>query len=227
MPLIIDPNDPKNWTGSISFFNVREMLKRRTARQALTDSWNWLRSKIFNIEKEMNGAVPPTQAFLPRTQQGLLASPDRYRNNVNRRKEGLLIGRMYFFVYDPKHKKTLPYYDTFPLVFPIKYYKDGFLGINLHYLDIRNRSILFGKLMEVATNQRYNDRTRLRISYQILQTMGDLYKPCLKRYLMDHVRSRFIFIHPSEWEQALFLPVENFEKAPISQVWRDSRREIQ
>ena len=31
-----------------------------------------------------------------------------------------IIGSMYSFYYDPKHKKTLPYYDRFPLVFPFK-----------------------------------------------------------------------------------------------------------
>ena len=40
------------------------------------------------------------------------------------------------FVYDPKYKKTLPYYDTFPLVLPLERYSDGFLGLNFHYLPI-------------------------------------------------------------------------------------------
>ena len=44
------------------------------------------------------------------------------------------IGKMYMFLYDPKHKDTLPYYDSFPLIFPIEFYGDSFLGINLHYL---------------------------------------------------------------------------------------------
>ena len=30
------------------------------------------------------------------------------------------IGRLNMFFYDPKYKKTLPYYDTFPLVLPIE-----------------------------------------------------------------------------------------------------------
>ena len=41
-------------------------------------------------------------------------------------------GKMNMFFYDPKHKKKLPYYDTFPLVLPIERYNDGFLGINFH-----------------------------------------------------------------------------------------------
>ena len=30
------------------------------------------------------------------------------------------LGRLNMFFYDPKYKKTLPYYDTFPLVLPIE-----------------------------------------------------------------------------------------------------------
>ena len=51
----------------------------------------------------------------------------------------VLIGKMYHFFYDPKHKKTLPYYDRFPLIFPFKSVRGGFLGINLHYLPLRLR----------------------------------------------------------------------------------------
>jgi hypothetical protein len=220
--------DP-NWTGSIPFMNIRQMLKNRSPKQAMADSWKWFMNKIRGLSQpEMRNPEqnPTGRPFLPRTKEGLLASPDRFKENIVRRERGLLIGRMYFFAYDPKWKDKLPYYDTFPLVFPIRYYKDGFLGINMHYLDIRNRSALFGRLLELATNKRFNDRTRLRISYSILQQMGNLHEPCLKRYLLSHVRSAFIFVHPSEWEQALFLPVESFEKAPNFVVWRESRKKL-
>ena len=39
-------------------------------------------------------------------------------------------GKLNMFFYDPKFKKKLPYYDTFPLVLPLETYSDGFLGIN-------------------------------------------------------------------------------------------------
>ena len=41
-------------------------------------------------------------------------------------------GRLYFFLYDPKTKDELPYYDRFPLVLVLEKYDDGFLGLNLH-----------------------------------------------------------------------------------------------
>ena len=55
-------------------------------------------------------------------------------------------GRLNMFFYDPKFKKTLPYYDTFPLVLPLESFRGGFLGINLHYLPIPLRVRLLDKL---------------------------------------------------------------------------------
>ena len=56
------------------------------------------------------------------------------------------LGRMYFFVYNPKHKATLPYYDMFPLVLPVERYSNGFLGINFHYLAPKDRAFLLDEI---------------------------------------------------------------------------------
>ena len=37
------------------------------------------------------------------------------------------IGKMYLYIYDPKYKNTLPFYDALPLVIPIEFYGNGFL----------------------------------------------------------------------------------------------------
>lgn len=36
-------------------------------------------------------------------------------------------GQMYMFYYDPKHKKTLPYYDRFPLIIMVGPAEGGFM----------------------------------------------------------------------------------------------------
>ena len=54
-----------------------------------------------------------------------------------------LSGRMFHFLYDPKGKKTLPYYDRFPLIFMVEKAKGGFYGLNLHYLPHKERAIFF------------------------------------------------------------------------------------
>jgi len=139
-----------------------------------------------------------------------------------------LVGSMYHFRYDPKHKLTLPYYDKFPLIFMIGPAKDGFYGINLHYLPPRLRARLMDALYSVTNNKKFDDSTKLRISYQILKGSAKYkwFKPTFKHYLTKHVRSQFVGIMPAEWDIALFLPTARFEKANRQKVYSDSARII-
>lgn len=139
-----------------------------------------------------------------------------------------LPGRMFMYFYDPKHKKTLPYYDRFPLIFMVEKAKGGFYGLNLHYLPHKHRAIFFDKLTDYATNTKYDLTTRLKLSYNLLKGTSKLkaFSPCFKHYLSEHVRSRMIEVPASEWETVLFMPSENFKKKNKNQVWSDSRKLI-
>jgi hypothetical protein len=83
-------------------------------------------------------------------------------------------------------------------------------------------------LYAAATTQQLDETTRLKISYNILQqaTKYRFFKPCIKRYLVSHVKSRFFYIEPTEWEMALFLPIDRFVGANKSRIYRDSRGRI-
>jgi hypothetical protein len=134
-------------------------------------------------------------------------------------------GNMYFFKYDPKNKDRLPYYDTFPLVIPIERYKDGFLGINLHYLYPKDRAILMDQLSAFVNNDKLDESTRMIVNYN---KVGDSKKfkrakPCIKRYLDSKMGSAMILVNADDWGTALFLPVERFQKAHKSKVWRESK----
>ena len=137
-------------------------------------------------------------------------------------------GRMYLVFYDPKHKKTLPYYDTFPLIIPIERYKDGILGLNLHYLPPILRAKILDALYDTLNNDRFDEKTKMAVSYDIVRSASNLKEaaPCVKRYLGKHFRSRFIRIPSEQWTMATFLPVETFQKATRQQVWSDSKRTI-
>jgi len=139
-----------------------------------------------------------------------------------------LVGHMYMFNYDAKHKETLPYYDRFPLIFPFKTVKGGFLGINMHYLPLQYRAILMDSLYDITTNERYDETTRLKLNYQVLERASRFryFKPCVKHYLTGQLRSRFLYVYPSEWDIALFLPLERFQGASKTKVWADSRKAI-
>lgn len=143
-------------------------------------------------------------------------------------KKSMDIGHMYLYEYDAKHKDTLPYWDRFPLVFPIGPAKGGFLGINLHYLPYKYRAILMDALYDLSTSKRYDQKVRLKITYDVLKSASKFryFKPTVKHYLHDHMSSRFYYIHPSEWDIALFLPLSQFQKAHATTVWKDSRRII-
>ena len=138
------------------------------------------------------------------------------------------LGGMYFFFYDPKTKAKLPYYDRFPLIFKVGQSRGSFDGINMHYLPYRLRARLMDALYETSNNKRYDESTRLKLNYNVLKaaTKYKEFKPTYKKYLTSQVRSRFIEINASEWDIALFLPVERFEKASKNTVWRDSRNAI-
>jgi hypothetical protein len=150
------------------------------------------------------------------------------RTDEARKVSSMEFGYMYAFKYDPKTKNDLPYYDTFPLVFPVRMDSDGFLGINFHYLPPVLRAKLMNALYSTLTNKKYDDTTKVKISYSILQSASKYryFKPMLKKYLRSHVRSQFLEVQVNEWDIAIFLPTESFRKADTGRVWEESRKQI-
>lgn len=151
------------------------------------------------------------------------------RQDKDRRQDSrFIMGNMYLFAYDPKHKDTLPYYDRFPLIFPINKAKGGFLGINMHYLPPILRAKLMDQLYTISSNTRYDDTTRLRLSYEKLNGAAKFreFKPTVKHYLNSQLRTKPAYINPSEWDVALFLPTQKFVGATANKVYADSRKII-
>lgn len=139
------------------------------------------------------------------------------------------IGGMYLFSYDPKLKNTLPYYDRFPLVFPIGTNQaDGFYGLNMHYLPPILRAKLMDELYKYVSNNKLDETTKLQISYKLLKKISSLrfFRPCLKKYLFSHLRSKFFYIEPKEWDMALFLPLDRFIKTTRAAVYKHSKESI-
>ena len=115
---------------------------------------------------------------------------------------------MNLFAYDPKFKQTLPYYDRFPLIFPIDFAKGGFYGINFHYLQPGARVNFLRQLSRFASDKNYDKKTR----YNIGELSGRYYKKTIKHYLYSQVRSSFLNITADEMAIAIFLPVARFKK---------------
>ena len=134
-------------------------------------------------------------------------------------------GRLNMFIYDPKLKKTLPYYDTFPLVLPLERYPDGFLGINMHYLPIPLRIRLLDRLVDFSNDTDFDEKTRLILDYQKVKRIK-LVKPTIHKYLAGQIKSQFRRIDADEFMIATLLPVQRFKKATANTVWRESRSMI-
>ena len=122
------------------------------------------------------------------------------------------IGKMFLFQYFPKYIDTLPYHDRLPMIFPIDVINNGIMGINLHYLPLMPRAALMDALYTLSSDNNYDEKTRLRISYDVLKAASkfSMFKPCVKKYLFNQVQSPFYEVSSFEWDIALFLPVEMF-----------------
>ena len=134
-------------------------------------------------------------------------------------------GRLNMFIYDPKFKKILPYYDTFPLVLPLERYSDGFLGINMHYLPIPLRIKLLDRLVDFSNDTNFDAGTALIVEYQKVKKIR-LVKPTIHKYLAGQVKSQFRRIDADEFMIATLLPVQRFKKASANDVWGKSREMI-
>ena len=175
----------------------------------------WFRSIVERARAILAREVVPQYLKIDAAQKGTLTGR-------------LIPGRLYFFMYMPKHKGTLPYYDTFPLVLPIQKESNGFLGINFHYLYMKDRAILFDEIKVFANDRTLGPMTKIKLTYDMLRgfTRFKRAKPCLKRYLTTYMKSQFIPVGTDEWAPALFLPVEKFRKRNKQAVWSESRKII-
>lgn len=139
------------------------------------------------------------------------------------------LGKMYMFIYDPKTKKELPYYDRFPLIIMTDVPKtgNGFFGLNLHYLSPAKRAIFFQTITDLfKSGSTLDENTSIRLKYSALSNQKRLraFRPTFKRYLTNHIKSKIVEIPSQYWEVALFLPTHEFKKASSSKVWADSNK---
>ena len=192
--------------------NIFQRLELQAFRAGITprtkESREWFRKKIKNLRSINRDALMKEDPLKQTGQE--------------------IVGGMYMFFYDPKHKDTLPYYDTFPLVIVVGPAEGGFYGLNLHYLPPILRAKMLDALMDITSNNKFNDSTRFKMSYELLVKSSKLkyFQPCFKHYLNEHVQSKFSMVPAPEWEIATFLPTADFRKANSKKVYYDSKKMI-
>ena len=139
-----------------------------------------------------------------------------------KKKAKLAPGKMYTFGYDAKLKAILPYWDKFPLIIVLDAYKDGFMGLNFHYLSPIDRMKFLNKIMKFATQKgEVEDMTakaRFNMSWDAVKQIPNADK-MIHKYLYGHVRTSLLEAPPNEWENAIFLPYQRFVGASAKSVW--------
>jgi hypothetical protein len=186
---------------------LKDAIKTNQVTARAKAAGDWFRSIVNRTKGKFSSETP--EKILQRSESMVSTS---------------VLGKMYFYSYDPKWKNDLPWYDTFPLVFPIEKYNNGFLGLNFHYLAPKDRAILMDQLKMFANNKKYDETTKLKLTYNMLKGFTKIKraKPTVHRYLTSKVKSKYVLVNADEWEVALFLPVERFRKASKKKVWAHS-----
>ena len=226
-------------------------VESRLTQAVLKEAKKFLHEEPSNQGKDMPVGmpfrVPPPRWYEEKIKEFTAPSRETLirQGDMRTKNQGPFFGEMNMFFYDAKFKKTLPYWDRFPLVIPLYDWsfdynpRKEFMGINFHYLSIPLRIALLNELVELyITNteiewggETFNDKTRLVIknfSKMILKTPQAI--PCVKHYLNPYIRTNIRRIKASEFIIALLLPVEDFQSyklgsggdIPSQKVWRDS-----
>jgi hypothetical protein len=70
--------------------------------------------------------------------------------------------------------------------------------------------------------------TRIKYSWSLIAGVSKfkLAEPCIKHYLLPHVKTAFKKIDSNDWATAMLLPVERFSKSTKENVWKDSQARI-
>jgi len=192
--------------------NLFAKLEREAFRAGITprtkESRSWFLGQINNMKNISRSSLVKDNSLLPG--------------------ETELIGSMNMFFYDPKTKETLPFYDRFPLVIIVGPAKGGFYGLNLHYLPMNLRAKLLDGLLDNLTNKKYDETTRFRLNYGMLQRTAKLkfFKPCFKHYLNEQIKGKISRVASPEWEIATFLPTASFKKSGRDNIYKISRSSI-
>lgn len=190
-----------------SLFDTLQANAFRAGITARTrESRKWFEKNVQNLKMPSRTALLKDDALDPVTRQ--------------------IQGNMYMYFYDPKHKKTLPYYDRFPLTIMVEPAKGGFYGLNLHYLRPDIRAKFLDELMNLVPGKVNNTKRITKMKYDLLQSTRKYreFRPCFKHYLTSQIASKMVRVPMTEWEIAIFLPTEQFKKSGKTNVWKESNK---
>lgn len=138
-------------------------------------------------------------------------------------------GQMIFFRYEPATQKFVnspnTYYDIFPLVLITDVRKEGFEGINFHYLDPESRMFLLNQLKTTLPSaESKNWKKRLVVEYSNLRARRRLkfFRPCYRKYLWGGVEKVPVMIPFEYWNDVCGAELGAFVGRRKPYVYRES-----
>lgn len=143
--------------------------------------------------------------------------------------KAFLPGQMVFFKYKPQDQKFIGSdspYDMFPLVIITEVHRDGFEGINIHFLSTKWRKQLFEAMERFLPKRISGDKslTRLGASYARLggSRKFKFFRPCYRRYVRSGFRRIPIQIPSEFWSVLVDVDLALFAKGRKANVRRNS-----
>jgi len=115
------------------------------------------------------------------------------------------------FFYDAKTKNTLPYFDMFPLVFPLRRFGDSFTGVNVHYLPAAFKEQFYQIFTRFKLNDKFDETTLYRMTWSKISRFKVM-RPLIRKYSLSNIKSRYLILRADEVPIAMSLPLTRLVK---------------
>tara|TARA_Y100000593_G_C4303458_1_gene334527 strand:+ start:33 stop:716 length:684 start_codon:yes stop_codon:yes gene_type:complete len=212
-----------------------------------------MRSKMFSNLYEEYDRDNHTRLWLKEKVAELSPRPRTlFNDNRNLRSTYPIAGNIYLFLYEPKNKNRLRYYDRLPLIIPIDIYRKRSKKSQKKRADYTGSGSNFSGSGDKENKKDKTDSfNALNLHYTTVETRefilerlyrtsnfrsnlrnlmryknGKLINALTKTYRMDGLRSRFLQIPVEEYDLAMVHKTEFFKKKHKTVAWRDTRRRI-
>lgn len=137
-------------------------------------------------------------------------------------------GKLYAYIYDAKHKDTLPYWDKYPLIINLGFGQNGtsrvMYGLNLHYIPPKARQEFLEELLkQYANTPVISNKTKLKINWSQVKGFKGA-DQMIKSYLPGHIKGPMIEIKPADWANVVMMPLQQFmskgKRYSATSVWK-------
>lgn len=242
---ILNMNKKKTTTphgGSVSTNGMGDMVyDLRKSEDILKD----MNHALIEETKKSGSSRGATEWFMDAIKSGQIELPNNHdvtvsllsnHKNIASKRYMELPGRMFAFMYHPKTRSVLQYYDITPLIITLPTESTdrsgNILGINLHYLDPDLRAELIDRLLHLSS-PRMGEKDPpkgvgyFRVNYDLIKTIRFVFgMACIRSYDPGKIIGRPVMIPSNQWGNAVALPCENFIKAKGRRVWVETRVKI-